>query len=830
MRLGIDLLPLQSDGSRDRGVGRYAAALLRSLAEHSRADEWILYSYGALPLDRVPRVDGPAIRAVTVGLDEADDSIRGRWQAIAARNPDRLDALLFLNPFELAPGFEPPAQTPGGLPLCAVLYDLIPLLFPEAYLDDPGVRSRYHNRIDILRHYDRFLAISGSTRRDAVSRLGLRADRVVTLPLTVDPRFRPAHADLADADRSTLDRLGVSRPFLLHLGGRDDRKNVWGVLDAFGALDPATRSGTELLVAGAYDAPYRDRIKAYASDINIADRLIVPPEVDDPDLEALYRNCSAFVFPSHYEGLGLPILEAMRSGAPVIAGRNSSQIDLVGDAGILVDPSDSGAIAQSLMRLLGDRSYASALGQAARSRAERLCRDRLGAAARSALPDRPAPGLPRPHVSCRADRPSVAMVSPLPPKATGIADYAERMALALSRHVRLDLYHDGDYVPELGLSDRRVRCFDRATFARRVDALPPHAIIYQMGNSWYHRSVYECLREQPGITVLHDFHLAGFHFWYANQPDVPAGHFDRVVAQERAAGLIGPDEDPARWQSEPGGVQAAAMRRGLAMNRDILERSRFVVVHSRYCRDLVRRTMPEFEGRTVVIPMGASPNPQTPDAVKATRRQFGIPTDAVVFGCFGNLTSMKMYEESIRAFAKIRLEVGRAVLLFVGKDWEQGRARQLVQSEGLEDRVLFLGQALKADYERLVGAVDVGLGLRRPPTYGETSASLLDFLRSGVASVVTDVASFRDYPPEVVVTWDPDRDGEDGLADRMLQLARDAAMRRAMGAAALAFVGTHHDWSIAARTLAELAARCADSSPSARPGHADHHDSGVVLA
>ncbi|WP_169972615.1 glycosyltransferase [Tautonia rosea] len=825
MRLGIDLLPLQSEGSRERGVGRYAAALLHSMAKHAQADEWVLYSYSELPFDRVPELTGPRVRIVSVGTIENDDTIRGRWQTIATQNPDRLDGLLLLNPFELGPGFEPPPRTPGGLPIIAVLYDLIPLLFPETYLSDPGVRRRYFQRLDTLRRYDCLLAISDSTRRDAEHRLGIRADRVVTLPLTVDPRFGPDSANHRDPE--TLARLGLSTPFLFHLGGRDDRKNVWAALDAFAMLDPAIRSGHTLVVAGAYDPAYRSKINAYARERRIDDRLIIPSEVDDATLEALYRGCVAFVFPSHYEGLGLPILEAMRSGAPVIAGRNSSQTDLVGDSGILVDPSDSEAIARAITRLINDRPYALTLAESAIRRAATLCRASQGSVARAAIVDCLDAKLPRPHFRLRTPRPRVAMVSPFPPKATGIADYAQRLALALHHHASVDLYHDGDYVPELGLSDRRFRCFDRATFARRLAVLPPQAIIYQMGNSWYHRFVYECLRERPGITVLHDFHLAGFHFWYANQPDVASGHFDRIVAQECTAGLIGPEENPETWQTEPGGVQAAAMRRGIAMNREIFERSRFVVVHSPYCRDLVRQTMPEFVDRTVVIPMGASLNRQTQAQITATRQRFGIPTDAIVFGCFGNLTSMKMYEEAIQAFAHIRHQVGRALLLFVGKDWEQGRASARVQAEGLTDRVLFLGPALKADYERLVGAVDVGLGLRRPPTYGETSASLLDFLRSGIATIVTDVASFRDYPPETVVSWNPDQDSIDGLADRMCELATNPSARRTIGEAALTYVQTRHDWSIAARAYSELAAQCAEASASSIHTHEHTHVSGV---
>lgn len=828
MRLGIDLLPLQSSGSRNRGVGRYAAGLLGALAASGSEDEFVLYSYERLPADRVPRLEGAPVRVVTIGHDEDDDKIRDRWEQIAAHNPDRLDALLVLNPFELSPGFEPPPRTPGGVPIIAILYDLIPLRFPESYLGEPGVRSRYHRRLDTIARYDRLLAISRSTRRDAIDLLNIRADQVISLPLAVDPRFRPAAPDGSDdsPDAEVLAQVGLSGPFVLHIGGRDDRKNVWGVLDAFAALDSRLRDETQLVLIGAYDNSYRERIRSSVLDRGISDRTFVPGhEIDDEMVAVLTRRCGAFVFPSHYEGLGLPILEAMRSGAAVIAGRNSSQVDVVGDAGILIDPSDTTGISRSLARLLGDQAHAEMLGRFAFEHATTLCRDNPGQTTREAIARSIRPKVPAPHIRLASDRPRIGLVSPFPPKETGIADYAGRLAEALNDHATVDLYHDGDYIPELGLRDRRFRCIDRAAFARRVRVLPHRAVIYQMGNSWYHRSVYELLRAHPGITVLHDFNLAGFHYWYAHQSGVPADHFDEVVAREREAGTIGLDEDIDDWRSEPGGIQGAATRRGVSMNREIFERSRFVVVHSPYCRDLVRQSLPEFEARTVVVPMGASLNLRSLDERREIRNHFGIPNDAVVFGCFGNLTNMKMYEEAIRAFATLRDRAPRAVLLFVGKDWEDGRARSLATAEGLADRAIFLGKALKDEYERLVASVDVGLGLRRPPTYGETSASLLDFLRSGVATIVTDVATFRDYPAETVVRWNPDRDGEAGLADLMLELASDLPRRRAIAGAAIDHVRSHHDWSIAASAYADLAARCLDE-PEAKP----IDDSTITLA
>ena len=822
MRLGIDLLPLQSEGSRDRGVGRYAAHLLRALAAHSVDDEFILYRCRDLPTDRVPDLGGPAVTTVDLGLDEADPSIQGRWADLAAHNPERLDALLLLNPFELSPGFEPPPRTPGGPPILAVLYDLIPLLLPDAYLEDPSVARRYERRCDIVRRYDALLAISDATRRDAVDQLGVRPDRVVALPPAIEPRFRPADpAGLDDpGDRAILDRHGLGRPFLLHVGGRDDRKNVWAVIEALAALDPSLRGRSTFAVVGDYGSAYTERIKTYAADHGVGDDVRVLGPVDDASLEALYRRCAGFAFPSLYEGLGLPLLEAMRSGSAVIGGRNSSQVDVVGDAGHLVDPTDSEAIAGLLGRFLADPGYAAELGRRAAERTASWTWDRAGRAARDAVSAIVCVRPPRPHFRIAFGRPRIGFVSPMPPKETGIADYAARVAEALADSFHVDLFHEGDYVPEIGLRDRRFCCVDRDVFPRRTAVLPYRALIYQMGNSWYHRAAFELLRARPGIAVLHDFNLAGFHYWYAHQAGVPPGHFDRVVDRERDAGAIESDDDVFAWSSEPGGIQGAAIRRGVHFNRMIFERSRFVAVHSPWCRDLVRASIPEFLEKTVVLPMGATLNVLSPGARAATRARFGIPLDAVVFGCFGNLTRMKMYIEVIDAFAEVRRAIPTALLLFVGKDWEGGDARRHASESGVIDRTVFLGKTLRDDYERLVAAVDVGLCLRRPPTHGETSASLLDLLRSGVAAVVTDVASFRDYPDAVVEKWDPSLEGVAGLAERMAMLASDSERRRSLAGAAVAHVRDHHDWRIAANAYQDLIARCAeagDPEPAERP-------------
>ena len=142
---------------------------------------------------------------------------------------------------------------------------------------------------------------------------------------------------------------------------------------------------------------------------------------------------------------------------------------------------------------------------------------------------------------------------------------------------------------------------------------------------------------------------------------------------------------------------------------------------------------------------------------------------------------------------------------------------------GLAERVRFLGRQPAADYADLIAATDVGVNLRRPPTNGETSAALLDLLATGVATIVTDVATFADYPDTVVrkVRWDDAR-GPEELRRALVSLAGDRTTRQELGSAAQAYVRQHHAWPNSAAAYVELIERCrrppSPHHPAARRG------------
>ncbi len=742
---------------------------------------------------------------------------------------------MLLNPFELCPGYDPPARPVGGLKLATVVFDLIPFLFQEHYLSDPPNAAWNYRRLQTLRHYDLLMTISESTRDDCLRMLGLNSHRTINIGTGAEEgRFFPdRNQPISKRVKNLLWEIGIRRAFLFCLAGIDDRKNVRGLLEAYAQLEPELKRRYQLVVTCFLPDEFRLRYRLMAEELGIADDVIFTGEIPDETLRILYQRCEAFVFPSLYEGFGLPIVEAMQCGVPVIAGNNSSQVEVLGDAGLLVNASDPGEISARLKRVLNDPDLIHDLGRRGIERAQRF---RWEAVAERALE-----GLDRvvhqsETIHWRTDRsmtprPRIAIVSPWRPKGSGIADYAMRLVNVLKDHYTIDLYHDAGYVPEPVLGGPEFASFDYRLFARNRTLIPYRGVLYQMGNSFYHGFLYDMLMKWPGIVTLHDFNLAAFHFWKAHQGGVPIDNFRWEIEYcypDRISEIV---PNLWEWAGEPGGLQEACSRRNLFLNRRLFALSEAVVVHSPWCLDQVQVEMSEFQEKTVVIPHGADPIIPEPGLRNTVRTKFGLPQDAIIFGCFGILSQGKMNAEAMEAYRLICDEFPKSQFIFVGKDWENGAAKAKVESLNLQDRVRLLGPLPDEEFTDLIAATDVGICLRRPPTYGETSGALLHLLRYGTPSIITNVATFSGYPDSIVrkVNW-PD-DGISGLAQAMRELALDARRREEMGLAAREFVRLEHPWSKMALLYAEVIerqhaarTRCG-TGPHLRPGQ--FVDSGV---
>jgi glycosyltransferase involved in cell wall biosynthesis len=231
------------------------------------------------------------------------------------------------------------------------VHDLIYARFPDTHagLRDMGMRVLVPGGI---RRSDRVTADSHSTRDDLIALLGIDPARIDVVPLGLGTVQRAAPMP----ERAIRDRLQLgARAVVLSLSAKRPHKNLLALIGALAKL-PASGERRPVLVLPGYPTAYESELRARAAELGIADDIRFPAWLSSEELEGLWSIASAFVFPSLYEGFGLPVLEAMARGVPVACSNASSLPEVAGDAALLFDPHDEHAIATSLSRLLEDEA------------------------------------------------------------------------------------------------------------------------------------------------------------------------------------------------------------------------------------------------------------------------------------------------------------------------------------------------------------------------------------------------------------------------------------------------------------------------------------------
>ncbi|MGH7171325.1 MAG: glycosyltransferase family 4 protein [Gemmataceae bacterium] len=355
MHLLIDGQALQTSSSRQRGIGRYSSNLLRALA--LSRPRWrievvqnsALAAIAADDLNGLPSLSFQPPVSLRVENRELNERYYADW--LTARGADGVLILSHCEGLEaVVPSFH------GSRPrVFGIAYDLIPLRYPEHYLSDFGTAHWYAHRFRHLLDCDALLAISEATARDVRTLGDSAAPLVVNIGGAVDPLFASlSPSELASRSQQIRERFGLRRDFLLYVGALDYRKNLHGAIQAFAALPPDYRAALDLAVVCRMKPAEQASVEEMAREAGVASALRLICSADDDDLRALYQMCRLFFFPSLYEGLGLPVLEALHCGAPVVTSDCSSLPEYAGPISWRGDPASPLAMANLLQQALAE--------------------------------------------------------------------------------------------------------------------------------------------------------------------------------------------------------------------------------------------------------------------------------------------------------------------------------------------------------------------------------------------------------------------------------------------------------------------------------------------
>ena len=373
MRIVIDLQGAQTN-SRFRGIGRYTLSFTKALIRNNSEHEFLLALNGLFPhtIQAIRDEFTGILPASAILVWHAPGPVSNlelgiRWRHSVAEllreaffeslQPDVIHISSFLEGYVDSP-IASIGKFDRKTPVSVSLYDLIPLTNPQQYLDPyPLFKAFYMSRVEQLRHASMLFAISDFCRIEGLQNLAVSEYKIVNVSSAVEPTFQPA-ADCPNRQQYFSDTFGINRPYILYTGGADERKNLPRLIHAFAKLPQEIRRTHQLVFAGKLLDNEAYRLKREAKSAKLkGDEFILTGYVTDNDLIQLYSRCELYVFPSWHEGFGLPALEAMACGAPVVSARSSSLVEVIAKDNALFDPFSEEDITRIITQALSDQGF-----------------------------------------------------------------------------------------------------------------------------------------------------------------------------------------------------------------------------------------------------------------------------------------------------------------------------------------------------------------------------------------------------------------------------------------------------------------------------------------
>ena len=355
MRVVMDVTPLVRGRT---GVGTYVYCLLKHLLVEDTGTEYAGLAVTRRPLALDELADAVSVRHVAVPTR----AMYWLWNLTGQPAADRLAG--GCDVFHGTNFFVPPTRRAKRV---VTIHDLSFLTVPQ--YSSPRIVKPFSRHIRrFVAEADAVMVYSESTRHDLVERLDVDPARIHVAYMAADKRFQP---DESGGSRDVVRKnYGIQEPYILFVGAVEPRKNIESLLESFAAV--STDVPHTLVIAGPKAWGYGS-VRDTHTRLRLGDRVRFLAYVrPDEHLPALYQSADLLVLVSHYEGFGLPPLEAMQSGCPVVVADNSSMPEVVGDAGILVPATDTAAIADAIGRVLTDTELRNRMSRAGIEQAKRF--------------------------------------------------------------------------------------------------------------------------------------------------------------------------------------------------------------------------------------------------------------------------------------------------------------------------------------------------------------------------------------------------------------------------------------------------------------------------
>lgn len=789
MKIIIDLQGAQSTGSRNRGIGRYSLSITKAILENKKEHEVVIV-LSSLFLEEINLVryelkdyieeKNIRIWSAPSGVSFIEPSHNQyrknaeliRETFIASLNPDMV---LITSLFE---GLVDDAVTSIGLmnysvPTAVILYDLIPLINSKPYLDNLDVKKWYEEKIEHLKRADLLLSISESSKQESLEYLKFSDTNVVNISTASDPQFKKI--ELSEKQKNeVLKKYDLNKEFLMYTGGIDHRKNIEGLIRSYALLSKSIRNEHQLAIVCSISDEQKVILNSLAKSVDLDENeVIFTGYISENDLISLYNLCKAFIFPSWHEGFGLPALEAMNCGAPVIASNRSSLPEVIGLDDALFDSLDDNIMSKKIKQILTDESFRENLIKHANIQIRKFSWEQSAKKAIDAIEvfidKKEIRSIDKPKKKLK-----LAYISPLPPQRSGISDYSAELLPFLSEYYDIDVIVEqktisDDWIENLAVHNVEWFKNNVATYDR---------ILYHFGNSHFHQHMFNLINEYPGTVVLHDFYLSGIinHIENNNYEEIS-------IIQELyySHGYKPFNEQNSEWVWN------------YPINKRVLDHAKGIIVHSENSKKLADKWYGDgFSEYWSVIPLLRHPSKK--QLKKEVRKKLNIAENAFVITSFGLLGLTKQNQKLLDAWLYSSLSKDKnSYLIFVGENdsGEYGKIiENTIKKSNHASQIKITGWADTDLYIDYLNASDIGVQLRTK-SRGETSASVLDCMNYGLATIVNANGSMGDLDDETIVKI-PDEFTEEELINALEELYVNDKKRDILGEKAKETIFSNH--------------------------------------
>ncbi|MBE9157723.1 glycosyltransferase [Nodosilinea sp. LEGE 06152] len=812
MRIVIDLQGAQSTASHGRGIERYSLAISQAIIQNRRDHEVIIVLNGHFPETIEP------IRGVFDSL-LPQDNIRV-WDAVEPTNENHLDEqwrlqaaelirevfIANLNPdviyiTSLFEGFIDNAITKvrckfRKIPTVVTLFDLIPLVREDLYLKDSLMRNWYFNKVEELKSADLCLSISEASRTECIERLNFEPTKIVNVSTAADRQFKSKQLS-EEIVNGIRERYSLDKPFILYTGGIDYRKNIEGLIRAFAILPDSIRDSHQLAIVCSIQPESKVRLENLIKQNRVKlNAVVFTGYVSEDDLINLYNLCRVFVFPSLHEGFGLPALEAMMCGAPVIASNTSSLPEVVGLEAALFDPFDDKAIATKISQVLTDTNFREELIEHSLKQAQRFSWDETGKKAVLALEKLvyENPTFTQNETETKSLL-KLAYLSPLPPERSGISDYSAELLCELSKYYEIEVI-----VSQKNVSDpwvlESLAIRDINWFTQNFCSYD--RVLYHFGNSEFHGHMFDLLENFPGVVVLHDFFLSGIQ---AHREVTKAGVGRWVQELYYSHGY---NAVKSRFHSK----DSADVVYKYPCNFSVLKDSLGIITHSEFSSGLAQC----WYGSSIikgwsVIPLLRAPVQKSEHYLK--KLKLGFSADDFVVSCFGVLGKIKQNHCLLQAWLASALSDDKNChLVFVGEIQSDSYSNSLlkrINESGLRNRIHITGWVDRQTFQDYLNLSDLAVQLRTL-SRGETSAAVLDCMNHGIPTIVNAHGSMAEIPRDAVWMLE-DEFNESELKNAIETLWKNSNLRGEIASRAQEVVSHNHSPEMCAKKYYETIER-----------------------